>query len=241
MIVLNDLLNYNGLKIYQDTDSFCFSLDSVLLANFVTINKTSKKIIDLGCGNAAIPLFLSTRTDASITGIEIQKSIYDLAVKSVKYNKLESKIDIINDDINNLKAKFSSSSFDVVVSNPPYFKVSERSLVNESPTKIIARHEVKITFDKLVEITNYLLKEHGVFAFVHRPERLFEFLEILKKYKFEPKKIQFIYPNKNKECNMILVECVKNGKNGLKILPPLFVHNKNDYSEEVKEIFNGRK
>jgi len=241
MIVLNDLLNYNGLKIYQDTDSFCFSLDSVLLANFVTLNKNAKKIIDLGCGNAAIPLFLSTRTDSLITGVEIQKSIYDLAQKSIKYNKLDKKIDIINDDINNLKDRFPSSSFDVVVSNPPYFKMNERSLVNESPTKIIARHEVKLTFLELVEMTNYLLKEHGVFAFVHRPDRLFEFLEILKKYKLEPKKIQFIYSSKNKESNMILAECVKNGRVGLKILPPLFVHNGDQYSEEVKEIFNGRK
>ena len=108
MIVLNDLLNYNGLKIYQDTDSFCFSLDSVLLANFVTLNKNAKKIIDLGCGNAAIPLFLSTRTDSLITGVEIQKSIYDLAQKSIKYNKLDKKIDIINDDINNLSFQLVS-------------------------------------------------------------------------------------------------------------------------------------
>ena len=241
MVVLNDLLNYNGLKIYQDTDSFCFSLDSVLLANFVTINKTFKKIVDLGCGNGAIPLFLSTRTDSSITGVEIQKFIYDLAIKSIKYNKLDEKIDIINDDINNLKNRFPSSSFDVVVSNPPYFKMNEKSLVNESPTKIIARHEVKLNFSELVEMANYLLKEHGVFAFVHRPDRLFEFLDILKKYKFEPKKIQFVYPSKGKECNMILIECVKNGKVGLKVLPPLFVHDGNEYSEEVKKIFNGRK
>lgn len=241
MIVLNDLLNYNGLKIYQDTDSFCFSLDSVLLANFVTINKDVKKIIDLGCGNGAIPLFLSTRTNVKITGVEIQESIYDLAKKSVKYNKLEEKIDIINDDINNLKDRFNHSSFDVVVSNPPYFKLNEKSLVNESPTKIIARHEAKITFEKLVEITNYLLKEHGVFAFVHRPDRLFEFLDVLKKYKLEPKRIRFIYPSEGKESNMILVECVKNGKVGLKVLPPLFVHNGNEYNDEVKEIFNGRK
>lgn len=241
MIVLNDLLNYNGLKIYQDTDSFCFSLDSVLLANFVTINKTTKNIIDLGCGNGAIPLFLSTRTDSSITGVEIQKSIYDLAVKSIKYNKLSDKIDIINEDVNNLKEKFLSSSFDVVISNPPYFKMNEKSLVNESPTKIIARHEVKLNFLELVEMTNYLLKDHGAFAFVHRPDRLFEFLDILKKYKLEPKKIQFVYPTVDKDCNMILVECVKNGKVGLKILPPLFVHSGSEYSDKIKEIFNGRK
>ena len=101
MIVLNDLLEYNNYKIYQDTEMFCFSLDSVLLANFVTVNKKIKKIMDIGCGNGPIPLILTTRTDAKIIGVEIQKDVYKLACDSIKYNKCEKQIEIINDDINN--------------------------------------------------------------------------------------------------------------------------------------------
>ena len=96
MEVLNDLVGYKNLKIYQNSDWFTFSLDSVLLANFVTINPKTKKILDLGCGNAPIPLILSTKTKASIVGVEIQKDSYDLATKSVLYNHLENQIQLYN-------------------------------------------------------------------------------------------------------------------------------------------------
>ena len=111
MKVLNDLLGYNNLKIYQDTEWFSFSLDSVLLPNFVTINKNTKKILDLGTGNAPIPMILSTITDAKIYGIEIQKDVYELAIDSIKYNHLEEKIEIINDDMKNLDKYFDPNSF----------------------------------------------------------------------------------------------------------------------------------
>ena len=90
------------MYIMQDTDMFNFSLDSVLLPNFITINKSTKNVLDIGCGNAPIPLILSTKTDAHITGVEIQKEVYDLALESVKINDLENRIKIINADINEL-------------------------------------------------------------------------------------------------------------------------------------------
>ena len=99
MEVLHDLVGYKNLKIYQNTDWFLFSLDSVLLANFVTINKNVKNIIDLGCGNAPIPLILSTKTKAHIIGVEIQKDSYNLAKKSVVYNELDNQIELINIDM----------------------------------------------------------------------------------------------------------------------------------------------
>ena len=130
MKVLNDLLGYDNLKIYQDTEWFSFSLDSVLLPNFVTLNKNTKKILDLGTGNAPIPMILSTITDAKIFGIEIQKDVYELAVESIKYNNLEDRIKIINDDMKNLDKYFNPNYFDVIISNPPYFKIEEKSKKN---------------------------------------------------------------------------------------------------------------
>ena len=125
MKVVNDLLNYSNLKIVQDDNFFNFSLDSVLLPNFVKINKGTKKILDLGTGNAPIPMILSTMTSAKIYGIELQKEIYDLAIESLKINNLEDRIEIINDNIKNLDKYFESNSFDVIVSNPPYFKYTQ--------------------------------------------------------------------------------------------------------------------
>ncbi len=241
MIVLNDLLEYNGLKIYQDDEFFNFSLDSVLLPNFVTVKTRAKKILDLGTGNAPIPMIFSCLyKNVDIFGIEIQEKIYDLAKKSIEYNKLQNRITIINDDIKNLNKYFQINSFDVIVSNPPYFKLNEKSNINEVIEKTIARHELKINLDEIVRIASIYLKNDGVFAMVHRTDRLIEIIEVFKKYNIEPKKIRLVYPKKNEESNLVLIEGTKNGKTGLKILSPLIVHYDNgDYTEEIKEMFKG--
>ena len=240
MEVTNYLLGYKDKYIVQNTQMFNFSLDSVLLPNFVTLNKNIKNILDIGCGNAPIPLILSTKTSALITGVEIQKDVYDLAVKSVKINNLENQINIINADINELYNKFETESFDVITCNPPFFKVSEQSNLNKSDYKTIARHEVKLNLDDIFKISKKLLKNNGYVAIVHRPERLLDILESMKKYNIEPKKIQFIYPKTNMEANILLVEGKKNGNKGLKILPPIYTHLENgEYTEQIKKYFEG--
>lgn len=241
MIVLNDLLNYNNYKIYQDTEMFCFSLDSVMLANFVTINKKISNIMDIGCGNAPIPLILSTKTNAKIIGVEIQKQVSDLAKKSVEYNHCSDQIIIKNDDINNLYRKYESDIFDVITCNPPYFKVNSKTKQNISKYKQIARHELYLNLEQLCCISKKLLKNNGVLALVQRPDRLLEIFQVMKKNNIEPKKIQFIYPKVNLDCNLILVEGSKNGKEGLTILPPIFVHKENgEYTETVKKLFESK-
>ena len=238
MKVLNDLLSYKNLKIYQDTNWFSFSLDSVLLPNFVTLNKKINKILDLCCGNAPIPLILSTKTNAKIIGVELQKDVYDLAVENVTINKLENQIEILNMNIKNLKNVYNSDSFDVITCNPPYFKYLESSNINIDIHKVIARHEKEINLEEIVDISHYLLKNNGSFAMIHRTERLIEIIILLKKYGLEVKKIRFIYPKKDSESNLVLIEGRKNGNIGLKILPPLYVHNDdNSYSKEVLKMF----
>lgn len=238
MEVLNDLLGYHDLKIFQNTDWFSFSLDSVLLPNFVTINKNVKNILDLGCGNAPIPLILSTKTDAHIVGVEIQKDSYDMALKSVKYNNLENQIELLNIDMKNLKSIYQGDSFDVITCNPPYFKYLKTSNLNLDEHKVIARHEKMITLEEVLSISKYLLKNNGVLAIVHRTERLVEIFNLFQKYGLEVKKVRLIYPKKNSESNMVLVEGRKNGNPGLKILPPLYVHEEDgNYTSEVTNMF----
>ena len=240
MEVTNYLLGYKDKYIVQNTQMFNFSLDSVLLPNFVTLNKNIKNILDIGCGNAPIPLILSTKTKALITGVEIQKEVYNLACKSVKINNLENQINIINADINELYNQFETESFDVITCNPPFFKVSEKSNLNKSDYKTIARHEVKLNLDDIFKLSKKLLKNNGYVAIVHRPERLLDILESMKKYNIEPKKIQFIYPKTNMEANILLVEGKKNGNKGLKILPPIYTHlESGEYTEQIKKYFEG--
>ena len=238
MKVKNRLLNFSDMIIYQDDDYFLFSLDSVLLANFVTIKLTDKKIIDLCSGNGPVPMLMSFRTKARIFGVEIQKYIYDMGLESIKENGLSRQIEFINADVKEIDKIFSAGTFDVVTCNPPYFRCQVNSLINENLGKAIARHEVKINLEDIINKASYLLKNGGTFALVHRPERLIEVIELLKKYGFEPKKLQFGYPKQNKDGNILLIEAVKNGKSGLKILKPLIIHNSNgEYVDEISKMF----
>ncbi|MDY0316252.1 MAG: methyltransferase domain-containing protein, partial [Acholeplasmatales bacterium] len=120
MIIKNDLLGYRRLDIYQDSEMFHFSIDSMLLADFVRIKKGTKKILDLGTGNAAIPLFLTLKTSAEIHGIEIQEAVYNLGVRSVKENNLESQIQLHLGDMKEAPQLFKNQAFDIVISNPPF-------------------------------------------------------------------------------------------------------------------------
>lgn len=238
MEVLNDLVGYKNLKIFQNTEWFSFSLDSVLLPNFVTINKNIELVMDLGCGNAPIPLILSTKTDAKIIGVEIQKDSYDLAMKSILYNHLEDKIELLNIDMKQLRNIYSSDSVDVITCNPPYFKYLETSNLNEDEHKVIARHEKMITLEDIVLLARYLLKNNGVLAMIHRTDRLIEIINLFQKYGLEVKKLRFVYPKLNSESNMVLIEGRKNGKVGLKLLAPLYAHNDDgSYTEEILKMF----
>lgn len=239
MKVVNDLLGYDNLKIVQNPDWFSFSLDSVLLPNFVTLNKDVKNILDLGTGNAPIPMILTTLTEkANIYGIEIQKDVFEMAQESILINNLESRIKIINDDMKKLDQYFEANFFDVIVSNPPYFKLEELSKKNEDEHKTIARHEEKITLNELIQIAKKYLKNNGVFAMVHRTDRLIEIIEEMRKNNIEPKKIQLIYPKEHTNSNMVLIEGKKNGNPGLIIKEPLIIHDENgEYLEEIKALF----
>lgn len=238
--VINDLLGYYNMKIVQDTKWFNFSLDSVLLSQFVTIDKNINNILDLGTGNAPIPLFLSKRTNAHIYAVDIQKDCCDLAMQSVNLNKLEDRISIINEDIKNLKKYFKDGYFDLIITNPPYFKISNINKINKEDHKAIARHEVFITLSEMVQAASYLLKNKGVFAMVHRTERLAEIIEVLEYNKLIVKKLKFIYSKDMTNSNMVLIECVKNAKRGLKVLTPTIIHNSDgSYKENILKIFEG--
>lgn len=240
MIVRNRLLNFGDNIIYQDDDYFLFSLDSMLLANFVNIRLTDKKIIDLCSGNAPIPMLLSFRTKARIFGVELQENIYKMGLDSVTQNGMNKQITLINDDVNKVEKLFESGSFDIVTCNPPYFKYKEDSLININEGKAIARHEINLKLEDVIRNASYLLKNNGTFAIVHRPERLMEIINYMQKYNIEPKRLRMVYPKENKDANIILVEGVKNGRSGLKIEKPLIVYdNNNRYVVEVRKMFGG--
>lgn len=226
------------MYIMQDTEFFNFSLDSVLLANYVKITPKIKTIMDIGCGNAPIPLILSTKTNAKIIGVEIQKDIFDLATESIKINNKENQIEIINDDIKNVYANMESDSVDIITCNPPYFKYLKNSNVNENVQKTIARHEKMLDLENVFKISKKLLKNNGSIYMVHRPERLIEIIKIMLENNIEPKTIKLVHPQVDKEANILLIRGVKNGKSGLKVESPIISHLDNgDYTDEIRNFF----
>lgn len=240
MKVKNRLLNFSDKYIYQNDDYFAFSLDSVLLANFVTIKLSDKNIIDFCTGNAPIPMLMSFRTKARIFGVELQKDIYKLGVESILENKMDNQISLINDDVKCIDKYIDAESMDVVTCNPPYFKYQDDSLVNDNDIKTIARHEVKLNLEDVIKASKYVLKNGGTFAMVHRPDRMMEIINLMQKYGIEPKKMRLVYPKIGKDANILLIEGIKNGKTGLKVLSPLFTHNDDgSYVLEIKEMFGG--
>lgn len=235
--VINDLVYYNNLKIVQNKNYFNFSLDSIILPNFVELTPNTKMILDLCTGNAPIPLVLSTKTNAKIIGVELQKEIFDLAQETIKINKINN-IELINKDAKEIVNDFETDTFDLITCNPPYFKYSSESIINDNDIKTLARHEKTINLENIIMIAKKLLKNGGSLCLVHRTERLIEIIELMKKNNIEPKRIRFIYPKINKQSNLVLIDGRKNGKSGLKLLSPLIVHNNDgSYADEVLKMF----
>ncbi|KMV78029.1 tRNA1(Val) (adenine(37)-N6)-methyltransferase [Faecalibacillus faecis] len=234
--VVNYLLAHNDLKIIQRKDMFNFSLDTVLLSQFCTINKDVRNIVDFGTNNAAIPLLLSKRTPKKITGIEIQEEAVELAKRNVQMNDLEEQIEIIHGDIKEVVKTLPKAQ--LIICNPPFFKVGEDSNLNENEYLTIARHEVKIDLEGIISSAAYLLDNKGRFAIVHRPDRMIDILNLMQKYDIEPKRIRFVYPKMNRESHVLLVEGMYKGKKGIKIESPLYAHNDDgSYSNEVRKMF----
>lgn len=218
--MLNDLLNYN-LKIYQDVDAFKFSIDSVLLAEFVNINFRAKNIIDFCSGNAPIPMILSTKFNKNIVGVEIQKDIYSLGLKSIEYNKIEN-IKFLNMDVKNL-CNYFDYKFDIITCNPPYFKYNNDSIINVNSSKAIARHEIMITLEDIISISSKIINDSGSLYLVHRCDRLVEILDLLKKYNFGLRRLQFVYDSMNSQSCFLLIEAKYKCKDDLKVLEPLYI------------------
>jgi len=215
---------FNGkLKIIQKKKGYRFSIDAVLLSQFVKIRK-NERVIDLGTGCGILPLLLSQTTKAhSFVGVEIQRGLAECAKKNVVLNRLENSISILQQDLRELRGTFTPGSFDVVLSNPPYRKY-RTGRINPSLEKAIARHEIKGTLQDLISIACYLLPARGRCYFIFPAMRTVDLLVALRGEKLEPKRLQFVHPRMGEEAKFILIESIKASGVELKILDSLILH-----------------
>lgn len=232
-----DDLHRNGFKIIQNSERFCFGMDAVLLSGFADAAE-GEKVLDLGTGTGIIPILMAAKTKGEhFTGLEIQPESADMASRSVAYNRLEDRIDIIVGDIKDASTTFGASSFDVITTNPPYM-IADHGLTNPDEAKAIARHEIKCTLEDVIAQSAKLLRPGGRFFMVHRPFRLGEIFPLMTKYKIEPKRMRLVYPYVDAEPNMVLIEGNRGGKPRLKVEKPLIVYKeKSVYTDEIYDIY----
>lgn len=233
-----DELFREEMKIIQSKEVFSFSVDALLLANFVTLRKRDA-IIDLCSGNGIIPLLLSHRTDLAIDAIEIQATLVDMAERSIMLNDKKPQINLIEGDINNIAAYYAHSAFDVITVNPPYF--TENQPLKVRSAHAYARHEILTTLTQVVKACKYLIKNKGRLYMVHRAERSTEVITILQNNNFRVSRMQYVYnaPNSN-EAMFVLIEAVFHSKSYVKVLPPFYIYNTDgEYSKEMLEVYYG--
>lgn len=236
-----DDLQLKGLKIIQNKEGFRYGIDSVLLSDFAKEIKAGSTVLDMCSGNGIIGMLLCGKTELkNVIGIEIQVDVCEMATRSILYNQLQEKFQMIRGDIKNIEDLIPIGSFNVVTCNPPY-KKENSGMSNKKQTNLIARHELLCNLEDVVKAATYALKDKGSFYIVHRPERLADLFYLLRMYKLEPKVLRFVQPKLNKKPNLVLVKAIKNGNSFLEVKEPIIVYNEDgDYTIEINKIY-GRK
>lgn len=238
MDLLTDDHFFNGkLCIKQNKSGYRFSVDSVLLASHVKA-APGDKVLDIGTGCGIISLILAYRNpEIKIYGIEVQKSLADVAAVNVKNNGMEEQIEIIYTDIKNLKKDMLSGSPDIIVCNPPYRK-TKSGRVNPDNQRAMARHEIMISLPEIFESASRLMDISGKFIMIYPSERIADIIAHMRFSGIEPKYLRFIYSKKNSESKLVIVEGIKGGGAGAKVASPLIIH-KDDasYTDEVENMF----
>ena len=231
-------LERNGYKIVQNRERFCFGMDAVLLTGFAKVGK-GERALDLGTGTGIIPILLEAKTEGQdFEALEIQPESAEMARRSVMLNNLQDRIKIVDGDIKEASKIFGAASFNVVTTNPPYM-TENHGVKNPDEPKAIARHEIKCNLEDVIRESAKLLKPKGRFYMVHRPFRLAEIMNVLTKYRLEPKRMQLVYPYIDREPNMVLIEALKGGNSRVTVEPPLIVYKEPGvYTENILKIYD---
>lgn len=209
----------SGIKIYQLKEGFRFSVDAVILADFFQ-GKPEGRVLDIGSGCGIIPILLAEKKGMkNICGIELQEISFEIFKKNVEENNLSDKIKIFQGDVADLK---EGNSFDYIISNPPYMELDGKK-ISENENKKIARHEIFLDIEKLAENSKRLLKPRGELFLVHRSHRFLEICSILEKNNFSIKRAKFVFFDREKSSNLVLIQASKGRKNKLEIESPLFL------------------
>ncbi|MBN0919242.1 tRNA1(Val) (adenine(37)-N6)-methyltransferase [[Mycoplasma] gypis] len=248
--VKNNLGYQDGLEIYQDKEMFSYSVDTILLGNFCSLNRSIRNVLEVGTNNAALSIFVAQRSQKiNIDAVEIQPEAVELANYNVELNNLKDRINVINEDFNIFAKQYAkkigikeAKKYDLIICNPPYYN-KENNIARSKTTKFqeIATHEIYLNLNQLVSGCAKIIEQKGYLAIVLPISRFIDLIETLRKYKFEPKRIQMIYPRVNDIAKFCLVESRYNAGWGSHFLKNLYLHpqdkKNHTYNEEVRQLY----
>lgn len=232
-----DTLFDGDLLVRQWKRGYRFSVDPVLLSHYARPGRYDS-VLDLGTGCGIIPLILTYRhLDIKVTGVELQSRLASLAGFNVERNNREDRVKIIRGDIKKTGDFLPSEKFDLIITNPPYIE-KKAGRINPQSQKAVARHEIEITLERLVEKSAGLLKPGARFVVVYPSFRLADLMMAMRKGAIEPKRLRMVHPLKGGGAKLLLMEGVKKGQPGMEIEPPLFIYEEGGgYSREVQKMF----
>lgn len=232
-----DEVRKHGLRIIQPRHGYRFSLDPLLLCDFAAIRE-GEEGVDLGTGCGVIPLILArSAAGTRLTGVESQEAMADLATRNVEMNGLSDRVTVLHSDVLHVKGLFRPSSFDLVISNPPYRKRGS-GRISPKQGREIARHESTALLSDFLAAARYLVKLGGRICFIFHPSRLTEFLAEAAGLKLAVVRLRMVHGSAESEARMFLVEMVKGRKADTRILPPLLVYDGDgEYSQEMDGVF----
>jgi tRNA1Val (adenine37-N6)-methyltransferase len=228
-----DILCGEKLRMIQRRDGYRFSIDPLLLANFVTLKK-NEALLDVGTGCGIIPIYLSMKGWKNrLVGIEIQNELHGLCLRNKALNNCEN-VEFVSGDARTLAGALGS--FQVVVSNPPYVKERTGRKCPDS-SRLVARSETTLSLSALMAVASSVLSTSGRLYLVYPAKRLAELVDESRNRRLEPKRLRFVHPRAGAPAILCLAECVKNSGVHVKVEPPLYVHTQHDYSDEVKTYY----
>ena len=236
--------------VFQDTDDYAFSQDSVFLANMAKLS-SSDAVLDLGCGSGILStLALVKKHVKKAVGIELQPRVADMARDSAIQNGLQDKFEVICADVKDIRSILKAESFDKVLCNPPYFTNSGNSgqksvsdeendalNINARTEKSISRTESTATLDDFVKGASYALRFGGDAWFVIKADRMASLIYSLKSYNLEPKEATLIYPKPTSDVDVVIIKARKGAKVGLKISPFFVTDDNGEYTDKYKETY----
>ncbi len=222
-IEINTLLG-GRVKIAQFEKGVKVSSDAVLLASVIDekLVKKVKKVLDVGVGGGGVSICLLSRfKNINCLGIDVQDEMLSLARQSIFENDFGDRFSVVKEDILKPSKSFKEMEFDLVITNPPYYKG------HTSPDKIKAKahSEQGLELSEWIKMCVKRLRTGGTFAMVHKAERIDDIMFALRQNGMGKIETFLLYSKKGESANRVIVRAVKSSKSPAVIYPPVVLHN----------------